>query len=372
MVRIARMTGLVVGLAICLLLLVSGCQKDEAVPPPERTPPRVTMLPEPPEEPQPVENPQKPPAGAGKAEVEKSASEGSGAADLTLKFAPGQAATYKITTEAQKSVEWMNSSVARPAEFQDGRTGNHIEMTFEQRVQEAGDDGALVEITIKALQYVGESQSKVVLDFDGARDKDPSDPLAKLIGKSYRLRLSPRGEVLAVLDIEPLRRAVKGDAPGAGTAAKLLSEVEIRGRHELPPLSAAKETQVRAGQMWSNIKTLSFGMMGAKSFERVYTLKQAGQEDGLAIVEMKAIPSSALAEQIHKQQSEGLFSRMFDSMDSYEGRLALDLQRGQVREYVEQMQTEWVIPDPEAVAAGRRPAAIKMAARQLLRLERIP
>ena len=40
--------------------------------------------------------------------------------------------------------------------------------------------------------------------------------------------------------------------------------------------------------------------MGLKGYERVYTLKQVGKGDGRsALVEMKAIPSAAMAEELH-------------------------------------------------------------------------
>jgi len=377
MVRIVRPAGVVAGIVISLLLLNSGCQKERS----GAAGPKVETL-----------SALAAPAGQAQAgtpateaprpvmpEAQKERAalpepkEAGPAVELALKFAAGQVATYKITTEAQKSVEWMGAPSAKPASFKDGRTGNHIEMTFEQRVQEVHDDGgATVEITIKTLKYVGESQSNVVLDFDSARDKDPTHPLAKLIGKSYRLHVSAKGQVLALIDVEPVRQAVKSDQPGGSTALKLLSDEEIKARHEVPPLSALKDAEVRPGQTWSNIKSFSFGMMGAKSYERVYTLKHAGRKDGLAIVEMKAIPSSALAEQIHKQEAGGLFSRMFDNIENYEGRLELDRNSGSVREYVEQMQTEWVLADPAGEQEGGRPAALKMAARQLLRLEQVP
>jgi len=376
-VRMVRPAGVAAGFVVSLLLLNSGCQKGRsgAAGPKVETPSTVA-------------------AAAGQAQVgtptaeaprpvmpeaqkERAAlpgpSETGPAVELALRFAVGQVATYRITTEAQKSVEWMGAPAAKPASFKDGRTGNHIEMTFEQRVQEVHEDGgATVEITIQALKYVGESQNNVVLDFDSARDKDPAQPLARLMGKSYRLHLSARGQVLALIDLEPVRQAVKSDQPGGGVALKLLSDEEVKSRHEIPPLSALKDVWVRPGQTWSNIKSYSFGMMGAKSYERVYTLQRAGQKDGLAVVDMKAIPSSAMAEQIHKQESGGSFSRMFDNTENYEGRLEFDRHSGSVRECVEQMQTEWVMADPAGEQEGGRPAALKMAARQSLRLEQVP
>ncbi|MCL5282359.1 MAG: DUF6263 family protein [Planctomycetes bacterium] len=294
------------------------------------------------------------------------------AVELALKFVPGQAATYRLTTESYKSVEWKGAQAAKPPQFTDGRTGSLVELTFEQRVQQVQDDGnAVLEITIRGVKEVIESVNKVVLDFDSARPTDSENPLAALVGKSYRVKMSPQGQVLEISNVEPARKALQGILPGHRVAAKLLADEEIRNRHEIVALSALKDRQVRPGQTWSSIKTFSFDDLGAKTYERVYTLKQVQQnKDRQAIVEMKAIPSAAQAEQWRKQQTVNPFAGLSDNTDNYEGRLVLDLDRGQVREYVEEMQNEWVIADPGSMQAGQ-PTAIKMAARRLHRLERM-
>jgi len=86
---------------------------------------------------------------------------------------------------------------------------------------------------------------------------------------------------------------------------------------------------------------------------------------------MKAIPSAAQAQELHQRQAANPFVSLSDNTDSYEGRLVLDLDRGQVREYTEQMQNEWIIADPSSMQTGQ-PTAIKMAARRLHRLEQVP
>ncbi len=86
---------------------------------------------------------------------------------------------------------------------------------------------------------------------------------------------------------------------------------------------------------------------------------------------MKAIPAAGAAEGAGGRATINPFDKLSDNSDSYEGRLVLDLDRGQVREDVEQMQNEWIIPDPASVAKGE-PVAIRMAARRLHRLERLP
>jgi hypothetical protein len=316
---------------------------------------------------------------------------------LALKFVPGEVTTYKITTELQKSVEWKGPPETRPPKFTDGRTGNHVELTFTQQVELVeDDDSAVLEITIKGLKYVGEVVNKVVLEFDSARPEDAGRPLAKLIDESYRVKLSPRGQVRGIWDIEPAWQSVQESLPGQSVAVRLLSEREIRRRHEIAALSALQEDSVRPGQSWSSLRTFSFDELGAKTYERVYTLQdveyeappadsQAGKgaegggpgtpaatakpHDRLAVVEMKAIPSTAQAAEVHGGPTNP-FAGTSDNTDSYTGRLVLDLDRGQVRGYVEQMQNEWIIADPRTIQTGR-PTAIKMTARRFHRLEQI-
>ncbi len=413
MVPADRLASIVSGVLILVMLVVAGCQGQRAEAPAvkagsaESTPERAStpktssndrVPPTPQETPYGVTTNQ---AGneAGKVRAEAAKTEPSGpAVELTLKFMPGQAATYKLTSETYKSVEWKGAEEAKPSQFTDARTGSHVELTFEQRVQQVLDDGnATLEITIRGVKDVIESVNKVMLDFDSARPADSDNPLTALVGKSYRVKMSPQGQILEISNVEPVRQALQGNLPGHSVAARLLSDDEIRNRHEIVALSALKDRQVRPGQTWSSVRTFSFDDLGAKAYERVYTLKQAGRvglappgpagsevggasptlqpptvksEDRVAIVEMKAIPSAALAEELHKKQTVNPFASLSDNSDSYEGWLVLDLDRGQVREYVEQMQNEWVIADPGSMQTGQ-PTAIKMAARRLYRLERV-
>ena len=144
----------------------------------------------------------------------------------------------------------MGPESAKPANYTDGRSGNYVEMTFEQRVEEVRDNGnAVLGITIKALKYRGLIQNKVALDFDSSRAQDQKNPLAALIGKSYRLELSPAGQVVALLDMASIRQAVAIGTPAHGVAVKLFSEEIIRDRHEVPPLSALKEGRANRGRV---------------------------------------------------------------------------------------------------------------------------
>jgi len=378
MAKTARLNGILYSVIVCLSGVICGCRgvdpgSFEIEPLPESaavTPAEATM----PEEDSSAQAVAQTPPTAPDEEVPVAEpNEPAPAVELALKFAPGHSTTYKVTTEVQKGVQWEGAPGTRPAAFKGGHSGSRVEMTFEQRIESVDAEGdAVVQITIKALKYLGRMRDEVILDFDSAREEDRDNPLAKLVGKGYKLEMSARGEILALIDVEPLRKALEGPLPGHDTAQKLLSRGRILQRHEVVALSASKEKIVRPGQDWSSVKAFSFGMMGAQSYERIYTLKEVKADEGpLAVIEMKAIPSAALAEEMHKQQVVNPFAGMFDNTASYEGRLELELATGTIRRYAEEMRTEWVVADPQAVAGEARPSALRMSAMQLYRLESV-
>ena len=294
--------------------------------------------------------------------------------ELTLKFAPRDSTTWRVITEAQKSVTWESSLPEKPSAFKGGHTGNKIEITFTQRIESVEAKGdAIAEITIEGLKYSEKIRDNTVLDFDGSREKDRDNPLSKLIGQSYTIAISPAGRVLKVVDVNEAQAAVQGSSSAHKTASTLLSEDAIKQRHTISALPVTEKNQLRKGDSWSSIKAFSFGMMGSRSYERIYTLKQVKDADNeqVAIVEMKAIPSSEMAEELHKQQVGGLFSKLFDNIETYTGRLKLDLTAGKVEEYVEELRTEWVAVDPSAGQEDKTPDALKMSATRLYRLEKI-
>jgi hypothetical protein len=295
--------------------------------------------------------------------------------DLTLDFVPGRTTTYRIATETEAAVRWEGDDANKPAAFRGGAIGNHVEITFDQRIDRIHDDGnAAVEITIRALKYLGRSRQTVVVDFDSARDAARDSPLSRLIGRTYEVEITPQGAVASVGDLTELRASFEGPSPDHQTALKLISDEEIRERHEVPPLMALEDESARPGQTWSNVKMLSFGRMGAKAYERLYTLERIETDDAdqTAHISMKGIPSAAAAQQLYQNQTNTVPTGMFDNIDSYEGQLAFDLDTGRIDTYAEQFRTEWVAVDPEAVQSGAaHPPAIRMTRTLLHRLERI-
>jgi len=292
---------------------------------------------------------------------------------LALKFSPQDTATYKVTTEADKSVEWEGSLTKKPAAFKGGHTGARLEMTFSEQIQSIDDKGnAVAKITIEGLKYLAKVKDNTVLDFDSSREKDQSSPLAKLIGRSYTIQISPAGQVLKVIDANEARAAVIGDVSAQKTASTLLSEATIQQRHGIPALPPAEKSQLSSGDSWSSIDAFSFDMMGGKSYEKVYTLKEVKETEGqqYAIVEMNAVPTTEMAQELHQEQPTNPFEKMFDTTETYTGQLQFNLTAGKVEKCLENLLIEWVIVDPTP-KDKENPAALKMTAMRLYHIEQV-
>jgi len=378
----------IAGAVVCLLILAAGCKpsakktvvtKDE--------PPKITETKVEPKkvvevkvEPKKVVEPKVEPKEVvevkiePKEVVEPKVEPKGPAVKLALKYKADDVATYKVTTEAQKSVMWEGPLPSKPSAFKGGSTSNKIEITFTQRIKSVDDKGnAAVEITIKQLKYKASVRDNVVMDFDNSREKDRGNPLAKLIGQSYGIEVTPSGRVSKVTDITAARAAVKGATPAHKTAQTLVSADVVKQRHTVPALPADGKKQSK-GDNWTSLRTFNFGMMGSKSYERVYELgevKGSGDEK-VAIVQMKAVPSTENAAELHKEQATGFLSKLFDNTEEYTGTLKLDLGTGKIRSYTEKLKSEWLAVDPESLQKDdKEPAALRMTALRSYQIEKI-
>ena len=293
---------------------------------------------------------------------------------LALKFTPEDLTAYKLTTERERGVIWEGPLINKPRSFVGGHSGNRIEMTFTQRIQNVNDEGnAVAKITIKGLKYLTKVKDNIILDFDSSREKDRNSPLGKLIGQSYTIEITASGEVSKIIDVSGARTAV-GDASSSQRAARLLSTAVIKEQHTIPALPGAERNQLRTGESWSNIKTFSFGPLGSKSYERIYELKEIKDTDKrrTAIVEMSVVPSSEKAKELHKEQVISFFSQMFDNpVETYTGQLKLDLTSGKIEQYFEEFRSEWIAVNPMASEKDKEPDILRMSATRLYHIERI-
>ena len=361
-------------LVMCSLLINTGCR-----PPAEDT----TKLQVPPEEEKPkiVVEEEKPKVveeeKAKIVEEEKPkvvVEEEKPAVELALKFTAQDSTTYKCTQEARRSIKWEGPSTDDNV-FRGGQTSNKVEMTFTQQIQSVDDKGnAVAKITIKNFKYLSVIRDNPVVDFDSAREKDQNNPLAKLIGQSYTIEITPAGQVSKVIDVSQAQEAVKGTSPVTKTALTMLSSDIIKERHTIAAIPAMDRTKLRTGDNWSSIKSFSFGLMGSRSYERVYTLKEIKDTGSrrIAVVQMKAVPTTEMAEKLHKEQTIGDFSKMFENTDTYTGRLNLDLSSGKVENCLETVQSEWIAIEPAiGQEEEKEPAVLTMTATRIYSLEKI-
>jgi len=374
--------------AVCSLLLTTGCgylfeetaQPEIALkevpkvevqrPKPEEQKPEVVV-----EQVKPKVQPQeeKPKVVVEKVKPKEKPKEQKPTVDLALKFTPQESTTYKIITEARRTVKF-EGAFPKEAAFQGGTNQTRIEINFTQQIQTVDDKGnAVAKITIEALKYSSIIKDNPVLDFNSSREKDQNSPLAKLIGQSYTIEISPAGQVTKIIDTKQAQAAVQGVTSSHKAALALLKSDAINERHGTSKLPHADKKQMRPDDNWSILKTFFFGMMGPKSYEKIYTLKEIKDADGrqIAVVEMNAIPSSEMAEQLHKEQAMGDISKMFDNKETYTGELKLDLTAGKVEKHLEKLLSEWVMVDPSAPRDNKEPATLKMIATRFYSLEKI-
>jgi len=293
--------------------------------------------------------------------------------ELALKFAVGDVSTYKVTTEATKSVLWEGPEQTKPSAFKGGYTSNRIELTFDQEIRSIAENGnAVAEVTIKQLKYLAKVRDNVIVDFDSSRDQD--SPLQKLIGRSYSIEITPAGQVPKVTKVAEVLSDIKGSTSAQRAARELLSDQTVKQRHSIPALPAVGKSRPNKGDSWRNLKSFDFGMMGTKSYERVYQFEgvHESSKGRVAVVVMNAVPSTGNAAKPANEQAAGFLSKLFDNTEEYTGRLQMNLDRGKVDQYTEELKSEWVAVDPESVQKDdQEPAILRMTAVHFYQIVRI-
>jgi hypothetical protein len=297
------------------------------------------------------------------------------AIELALKYAPNDSTTYKYTAEALRGIKW-EGPLSKEGAFKGGTTSSRVEMTFTQQIQSTNEKGnAVAKITIKDLKHLSIIRDNPAIDFDSSRDKDKDNALMKLIGQSYTIEITPAGRVSQVIDANQAQTAVKGAAPATKTAAAMLTTQAIKERHSIPAMPTEDKNKLRKGENWRSLKSFSFGLMGSKTYERIYTLKELTEKDNrrIAIVEMKGDPTTEMAQKMHKEKAIGDFSNMFENTETYTGRLEVDLNTGKIEKCIETLESEWIAVEPMVgeKVENKEPAVLTMTANRLYSLEKI-
>ncbi len=350
---VGRILNRVIVAGICCFVFVLGCAREAQQPvgPAARPKERVSEAAKP-----------KPPAP--------------GSVKIALKPTPGEETIYKITTQARRSINWQGPVPQKDA-FAESFNDEQAEMVVTQRIQRVDANGRVVaQITIDSLKYLSIIKSQPSIDFDGSRQADANSPLAKLIGQSYTIEFGPDNYIASVSDLSAGRALMSGRTVADRAGLNILSGEAITERHATLPLPQAGQEQLMPGDKWNKIKTFSFGLMGLKSYEKIYTLKEIRDAAGhrIAVIDMNAIPSSEVESKYRGQQAGTNFPKMFDTNDIYTGGGEVDLTAGRIDNFRENLQASWIValpPNPGEPVDANEPVVLRMTATRTYNLEKI-
>ena len=294
-----------------------------------------------------------------------------GSVPVAFSFSVGDVTRYKVTTEDEDSVQFKGNW-PKEGDFENKRNNVRMEVSYTQRIESVDEAGnAVAKITFDAIRASYVYRNLPAYDFDNRRETDKKKAMYKLLGKSYTIKLAPTGRFLEVVDASAAQAAVSGTAADEPRAAALVTNEAIEQRHGFLILPDPDDNMLAAGDTWSTVRNFSFRMLGAKIYERIYTLKDIEEANGhkIAVVDMKAIPSAEGAEALHQQGQTPDLSQMADNTESYYGEMRFDLANGKVQEYVEKLVSRWTMLDT-SVEEGEPPALI-MAATRVSRVDKI-
>lgn len=286
---------------------------------------------------------------------------------MGLKFAPAETAVYKSTTEVIKDYRFEQPTMGKLKEEQ---TKNEVVMEFSQDVQSIDESGnATLEITIDQLKVEIINKNDPQLSFDSRNDADKNAPLAKLIGQSYTLRMTPSGKV-KVVDTKAAMAAVTS-AYEKKIVQGILDPKNITTRHEIPAMPNDAAMKVSAKSTWSEVVPSPPGLLAPKSYEKVYTV--TGINDNIATVRMVATESTESATGgISSTGGMGMFAKMFDNTDDYTGSMRMNVTTGQVLSFEETLISSYIAQEmPENGDPEKGPDTLTMRFTDRVKLEKL-
>lgn len=245
-------------------------------------------------------------------------------AELSLKFSPEQTTTYKATTETVKVFRFEQPNLDKLKEEQ---TKTLVEMVFTQTIESVDKDGnAVAKIMIDDIKIDIVNKNESQLSFDSQSEESKDAPMAKLLGQSYTIQITPEGQVKP-LDTKAAASAVT--APYEKKIAKSLFDSKaIVARHQTTALPKDRAL-LSVDDTWSEVVPSPPGLLAPKSYEKVYTLTAVN--GSVATIDMAAGESAKTAEGMSQAAgSMGIFAKMFDNKDDYTGNLKINLATGEV------------------------------------------
>jgi hypothetical protein len=318
------------------------------------------------------------PAKGIQSQVQKVEAEKPKAASVKIALMPavGQEETYKIANQMKRIIKWEGAIPSKDIS-EESFSDDKMEMVSTRHIESRNaNSDAITRVTIDGLKYNSVVKNQTVLDFDSSTPADVNNPLSALIGQSYTIAVEPNNYVSSITNLPRANVLMKGITTADSIGKNILSDDAIRGIHSALLLPPPGHENISPGDKWSQIKTFGFGMMGIKSYEKIYTLKDVQDINGrkVAVITMKAIPSSEVEPKFSEQQSRGFSPSMFDTNEVFAGQGELDLTDGCIKNYSENLKTSWIAAIPPAVSQAsdaNQPTVLKMTAVYSYTLEKV-
>ncbi|MHC4908039.1 MAG: hypothetical protein ACYTBW_07360 [Planctomycetota bacterium] len=256
-------------------------------------------------------------------------------ADLSLKFSPDGATNYKATTEVTKLFRFEQPNLDK---LKEEETKTLVEMGFTQTIQSVDADGnATAQITINDLKVDIVNKNESRLSFDSQNEKDQNAPLAKLLGQSYTIEISPMGRVTP-LDTK--------DALAAVTAA--YEKKIVKGLFDAESIANRKRRQM---SFLSKIAGVRLSLLRRGYWLRSLTRKHTYWQ-----------PLTETSPQ----------SKMFDNEDDYTGTVKFDLASGKVLSSTETLISTYTAQEmPENGDPEKGPDVLTMQFINRIQLEKL-
>ncbi len=282
--------------------------------------------------------------------------------EIAMNLQLGQTVSYKTVTEVRKFYKFTQPS---EEEVTEKNTASVIEWVYDQTVTDVDEQGnTTADITIKGLSYLTSTPEGAGEDFNSSRDSDRDKPLAKLLGQSYTIKVSADGKVVEILNAQTTQSAIKG-GEDRRVAEYLLSDDAIKRRHSISYLPISGKSKMSVGDTWKSVESSPKGMLIPKSYEKVFNVKDISSSDSgkIATITMKALPTSEKAEGVSEQAVAGMgfFSGMFDTEETFEGELVINLDSGQIIKYNEVLTSESTAAEmPRRAAPDAEPDVLSL------------
>jgi len=293
---------------------------------------------------------------------------GCSAPQARLQFDTGEKATYKMTTETRIDYKFDQPSAKKSDEKQ---TSTKVSMTYLQETEKVEEDGAAVaKITIKGITYLSAIKNKVNFDFDSGRKSDMKKPLAKLIGKGYKLKISPNGSV-TVVDAKAIRKAVKR-GQDSQIAKSLLANDRLIKHHTILAMPDDEVSTVTKGQIWERIEKSDPALKWApKSYAKTYTVTKTAQKNNQHIIQIDMEAAESIKDAAGQNApGMGAIAQIFDPEEKYSGQMIL--KDGKVESYNESFVGTYIAAEmPSGASADVEPDTLMMGFTKTISIEKL-